>query len=359
MNILHRYLIRLFVPLFCLCLGSFASIYLVIDFLEKISRFTRYNATASQILLFYFWLTPPILAQLFPLAILMATVLTLTGLARNSELTAMQSAGISLARITVPLLFVSLVSSLMLLLAGETLIPYSKKRSADIENVQIRKKKATAAFKQENIWFKDKNLILRALHYDPEAKKLNGVTLWTTADNGLPLERLDALSAVHTSQGWIFEKGVQHRFEDQGLAARIPVSSLPIAINLEEADLKDMNDFADDMSFSSLRRYVRKLEVSGYSSDRFATLMHARIADPFAAFIMSILGIPFAVRTGRSASAAKGVGFCLMAGFAYFILNAVSLSMGQAGTIPPVAAAWTANLLFLSGGWWLMRRGGR
>ena len=70
--------------------------------------------------------------------------------------------------------------------------------------------------------------------------------------------------------------------------------------------------------------------------------------------IVTLLGMPFAVRSGRSVSAALGIGQSLAIGFAYFVMNALLISLGHNGILPPLVAAWAANVIFAMIGLWLM-----
>ncbi len=81
--------------------------------------------------------------------------------------------------------------------------------------------------------------------------------------------------------------------------------------------------------------------------------MHARLAAPFASLIMAFLGIPFALRKGRDSGLALGIAMSVMIGVAYFILQAISLAFGYSAALPPLLAAWSANLLFFLFGCWL------
>jgi lipopolysaccharide export system permease protein len=67
---------------------------------------------------------------------------------------------------------------------------------------------------------------------------------------------------------------------------------------------------------------------------------------------MAFLGIPFSLRDGRSSGIGIGIGISIVIGFGYFILNALLLSLGQAGALYPVVAAWAANLIFTAAGLW-------
>lgn len=74
---------------------------------------------------------------------------------------------------------------------------------------------------------------------------------------------------------------------------------------------------------------------------------------PFGCAVMAFLGIPFALRGGRSSGIAFGIGLSIGVGFLYVIANSVIISVGQVGLLPPVVAAWATNFIFLVAGIWL------
>ena len=111
-----------------MCFSALMTIYLVIDFFEKVRRFLRYDADWLDILTYFLLKTPAISYQIAPLAILMATLLTFGLLSRGNEITAMRSCGISLLWITSPFVAFATVISLVLLLFSSTVIPLAAKQ---------------------------------------------------------------------------------------------------------------------------------------------------------------------------------------------------------------------------------------
>jgi lipopolysaccharide export system permease protein len=61
---------------------------------------------------------------------------------------------------------------------------------------------------------------------------------------------------------------------------------------------------------------------------------------------MTILGIPFALRIGRSGNVAVGITTSMAIGFVYWLFFSFSLSLGKGGLLPPLVAAWSANIVF-------------
>ena len=353
MGILDRYIARIWLRLLMLCLSGFVGLYLVIDLIEKIPRFLRSGGDASDILLYFIYKFPEMVSRTATFSILMATLLTLGVLSRDSEIIALRSCGISLLRISVPMLFLGFVASIVLLLNAEFILPHSYARTELIDHVKIKKKGESVTFKRNNIWFRSKSMILQARLFDPKTRTLSGVVVWKVDGFLDPVGRIDADTAVFRDGRWTLNSVKSKDF--QAGAGYVPntAQSLDLDLNLKIEDLQVLDSDADNMSIRSLREYAENLKQGGYQAYRFLTLMHTKIASPFAALIMVLLGIPFALRNSRSGGIAMGIGASVAIGFAYFVVNAVLLSYGRSGVLTPIIAAWGANFLFMLGGIWL------
>ena len=61
---------------------------------------------------------------------------------------------------------------------------------------------------------------------------------------------------------------------------------------------------------------------------------------------MVLIGIPFALKTGRSGGVALSIGLSVMIGFSYGVIFYIFISFGRSGILPPLVAAWTPTVLF-------------
>jgi lipopolysaccharide export system permease protein len=196
-------------------------------------------------------------------------------------------------------------------------------------------------------------MILQAQMFEPKEKSLKGVIIWTLDASMNPLGRIDAESAEFQNDSWILKKAEVKDFtQGQGFTVKA-VPEMVIALKLKIDDLKVLDNNADNLSYRKLKEYADNLRSGGYQAFRYLTMMHAKLSAPFAAFVMVVLGIPFALRNSRSGGVALGIGASVGIGFAYFVVNAVLLSYGRSGVLPPFVAAWGANLIFVLGGVWL------
>jgi lipopolysaccharide export system permease protein len=168
-----------------------------------------------------------------------------------------------------------------------------------------------------------------------------------------PISRIDAESAQYRDNRWLLSHAVQRDFSKANKYATKTSPTMEIALNLKIDDLRVLDNNADNLSYGKLKEYADNLRNGGYQAFRYLTMMHAKLSAPFAAFVMVILGIPFALRNSRSGGVALGIGASIGIGFAYFVVNAILLSYGRSGVLPPLVAAWGANFIFVLGGIWL------
>ncbi len=352
MMIVSRYVAKAWLRMLLLCQAGFAVVYLVLDFMEKFGRFMKAGASAGALLQFYLYKIPEMVGQTMPFAVLLATLLTLGMFSRNSELTALRSCGLSIARIVAPLVWLGLLCSFLLLLNTELVIPQCYKRMEYVDKVLIRKQQRIAVFRLNNIWFRSNDLMLQAKVFDPNTLVLKGVTVWELSRLMEPVRRMDAERAVYDLSGWHLEHVKIRSFTAGGMTVQ-QVERLPIALKLKVDDLRILDNKADNLSFKELHAYARSLQNGGYNADRYLTMMHSKLALPFGALVMVVLGIPFALRTGRTAGVAKGIAIGVALGFVYFIVNTAVQSYGRGGVLPPIVAAWGGNLIFVLSGIWL------
>ncbi len=353
MTIIDRYIGIIWLRLLLLCLGGFVGIYLVIDLIENIPRFIRAGGAPGDMVQYFLWKFPEMISRTATFSILMATLLTLGTLSRDSEIIALRSCGVSLIRISVPMLVLGFIASLLLLVNAEIVLPHSYGQTEHIIRVKIKKEKDRATFRRNNIWFRSGDQILQARLFEPKTATLSGVVVWTIDRAMNPVSRIDAESAVYGQGRWQLNATSMRNFLTPAGYAPQRADHMPLALNLKIEDLQILDNDADNMSIRTLHEYAENLQKGGYQAYRYLTLMHTKIASPFAALVMVLLGIPFALRNSRSGSIALGIGASIGIGFLFFVVNAVLLSYGRSDVLPPVMAAWGANGMFTVGGVWL------
>jgi len=123
MTLLFRYLFKMFAKNLLLVLASFAGIYLLIDFFERIDNFLEKNLPFSMAAKYFLCKLPLIGEQLLPVSIMLAGIVTVGLLHHNRELLSLQAAGIGMPRIVRPVFLAALFFTLLGLASSQWLMP--------------------------------------------------------------------------------------------------------------------------------------------------------------------------------------------------------------------------------------------
>jgi lipopolysaccharide export system permease protein len=353
MSIVSRLVLVYFFRILILCCGAFIGIYLLVDFFEKVDRFIDYGAGLNEYLTYLGHSIPYIFVQILPLAILTSMVLTLGGLGRTNEMTALRACGISLSRITRPLLVMIVLLCSLQLLVHEYMVPWNVRTLNELVDVKLRGREQIR-LSHSKIWYRSDNKIINIDLVQAREQKLSGVTIFEIDEKAKIVRRSDAREAQLHDQQWLAKTLVERTFDPESgtLQQTRRLENHPLTIDRLIDDFARVEDLNAELGARQLAQLATRLEQQGYDASRQRVDLQARLAAPFTGLVMGLLGIPFALQRGRQSNLALGVGLSLAIGAAYFIIQSAVISFGYAGALPPLMAAWTANLIFtLLAGW--------
>lgn len=346
-RILHRYVVREFLKVFSLSLSSLIFIYVVVLFFQKMNIFIKYEAPFYLIFEYIPYKIPEVTFQwTLPYAVLLATLLTLGNLSRHSEITAMKAGGVSLYRITSPLLFMALLISLCSFLGNEYLVPYANQRTQYLLDVKVRKEKPTGFFKDYKIWYRSNHRIFNIRLLDPEKKVLKGLTIYEFDNDFRCIQRIEAAEAKWINGKWRFYDGVTRNFEEKTSLRVLPFKELEFSMQENWESFEKIERDSSKMSYTELRTYIQKIRLAGYDATRYLVDLYSKHSYPLLNLIMVLIGIPFALKTGRSGGVAMSIGISVMIGFAYGVTFYVFLSFGKSGILAPFLASWIPTFLY-------------
>ncbi|MBM4350503.1 MAG: LPS export ABC transporter permease LptG [Deltaproteobacteria bacterium] len=345
--VLHRYVIREYLKVFLLSLSGLILIYIVVLFFQKVDTFIKYQAPFLLIFEYLLYKTPEVIFQwTLPYAVLLSILLTLGTLSRHSEITAMKAGGVSLYRITIPLFIIALIISFFSFLGNEYLVPLTNQQTRHLLSVKVRKEQQTSFFKNYKIWYYGDRGIFNIQLLDAKEKILKGITLYQFDDQFHCTRRIDAREARWIDGKWKLFQGAIREFKSEETIKTIPFAEQEFDFQEDWESFQRIERKAGEMSYTELRNYIQRIQVSGYDTTRYLTDLYAKLSYPFLNLIMVLIGIPFALKTGRSGGVALSIGISVMIGFAYGVIFYVFLSFGKSGVLPPFLAAWAPTLLF-------------
>jgi lipopolysaccharide export system permease protein len=346
MSILRRYIGKEFLKMLLLGMSAFVLIYLIVDFFARMDTFFEHKAGPILIFMYYWYQIPGIGFQVLPLGMLMATLLGLGILSRSNEITAMKASGVSLYRITLPLIILGILASGLCFIGNEFIVPFSKRQSDRVLSTKILKKPRKTFIRNFKVWYRSQSAIYNFQVFNPQRDLLEGITLFEFDDDFKLRRRIDAKRALWKGGAWHFYDVTIRDFRERGDIQTtqfeetvIPIPETPEVFKRERRD-------TEEMSYYDLRRYIRRIKRGGYDTTRYIVDLYAKLSFPLSCAIMVLIGIPFSTKTARGGGIALSIVVSIVIGFLYWIIFNLSLSLGHSGFLPAQLAAFAPHALF-------------
>jgi lipopolysaccharide export system permease protein len=346
MSILDRYCAKEFLRFLAIIVISFVCLYLIIDFFEKIRMFLSNQANTYQMVSFFFCSMPMIIWQILPASILMAALISFGSLSRHSEIIAMKACGVSLYRTAVPIIGIAVLICALSFIISEFITPYTNQKANHIMVVEIQKQVRAGAFRENQIWYRGKEGIYNFKVFDRRTNSLQGITIYYV-DNKLHLvKRIDAERGEWRNGKWIFYNVVATSFIPGTFPELQAMPHQVMALPENPDNFLGVQKDAENMGYLELRRYIRDIQSEGYDATSYRVDLNGKLAFPLVNIIMAIIGLASALQGKNRGSQAQGLAAGIVIGFSYWIVFAFTISLGRAGLLPPLLAAWSANILF-------------
>lgn len=355
MRILDRYLIREFLKPFIFCLLIFTALIFIAQLFEELDHIQRLGLRVM--IYYFFYRTPFFLAQFAPIAVLLAGLLSLGNLSKNYELIAMKAGGISFQRILVPMLWVALVISLFTLILNESVIPPLNMKVKRFEQQKMDERPEYE--RRDNVAFysPDHRYLIYMRTFDGEKSQMRQIQILERRPDGTLASRIDAQKGLYSNGGWNFIDGIEREFAINGetILKEESFKEKYLPLNVQPGDFSREIQKPEELNFIQLAKYIAQSRKGGYDVRRYLVDFHLKIAAPFACIIVLLVGAPLAIYSPRSGKLVS-FGIAILIGFLYWGGISVGRSLGRAGILTPLLAAWVSNLLFTGLGLYFLRR---
>ncbi len=358
MTILDRYLLRRHAGALFRTLLSLTALYVLIDLLtQRREDILNYDVPWSIVAQYYGAMLPQIIYRVAPLSMLVSALLVLGESAQNNEVTAALANGISLRRfIRMPVLLAMLMTVAMFGLEETVGAPAA--RAADTMKSSYFSRNSEAARRDGISWaglsgdwtchivkfnriaLTGEEVLIHAVRPDRVEQIVARRIYWSPEDNQWMLE---------DGRRYVFSPGVEERRETHRITLEpAPFTERPemlFALQVAPAT-KTLRELIQDIRWAEARRMPVQ---AGWVH------FHEKFSQPAINFVMIGLAAPFAMRIRRGGLAIS-FGASIVIAIAYLIVYAVGTWMGGVGKMPPAAAAWFANALFMGFGIILLAR---
>jgi lipopolysaccharide export system permease protein len=345
LSVVNRYIAGQFLALFVPILASLVLLYLLIDLLDRLGGFLRDEATAGAVVRYLLFKIPLMVTQITPPAVIIAVLLAFGILGRRNEIIALRAGGVSLPQTAIPILALAAAISIATLIWNETVVPYCSRSFRYVNNVEIRKRGVRGVLGERAIWYHGGGGFYNIDYVDRAQQTVYGLTIYRF-DDQFRLHGVVNVSHVQWRDGhWEVADAVEHQLDGSTFTSTtIPPDSVLIPETLD--DFLEVQREPEELTFIELRERVHSLASKGIDPSQYLVDLYVKLALPFSSLVLALIAVPLGGRLRRHPSMAAIIGVGVAAGFGYWVLLGLSMSLGQSGAIPPLIAAWAANAIY-------------
>jgi len=352
---LDSYFIRTFLFFFFSCYITFIFLYII----GTIVADPNYAREGFVIVLkYYLFLLPPISYLITAPTILLATLFTFSSFSKNTELVAIQAAGVSSYRLFTLLTVLALIIGTSILFVSDRLVSKYFKKALYIKQVHIKKNKNFSFMRTNKIWYRSNNFIYKIDTFDPQNNIFYGMTLYTLDDDFNLIQRLDAQKCYFENNLWIAQNGTEvnilkgSKFPD---ISSFEKKILPIKEKPDDFEVVSKINYGF-FSIGELKQIIENHKNLGVPTKFYETQLHSKFSFVLTIILMIFLGIPFAFTGLKKSTYVYDVVLCLGISALFWFFQSAIGSFGSSGILNPFVAAWLPNGLFLLIGLELFRR---
>jgi lipopolysaccharide export system permease protein len=357
-RLLEHYVSREFLKIFLLSLTAFLTLYLVVDFFEKIDQLVRANLGLTEMGHYILLKVPVALEQVLSPAVLLGAMLTFGLLTRTRETMAIRTSGLDILRLTRPVLFLAALVAGGLLILNLYVIPWSQFNLNGFWETQVQGKPPRNLVNPEHLWYKGDRAIYNILVYRKNIQTLEGVKIFRFDDKFNLIQVIAARRAVWQDGRWHLHQGLIQNFDQPGENQVKSFNELTLTLTETPKDFGGLERKPAEMDVEELLRFVGRLERDGYKSTSYRLEIQNRFAMALVPLVLAALGLGLALRQEKIfIPGMVAVGLGLM--FAYWLFLGFSTSLGQAGRWPIIGAVWLPHLFFTTLAVLILRRATR
>ena len=343
MSLLDRHLLRALLrggaPVLLLFLGLFGFVALA-EQLEDVGKGAFGTLEAVRVTGFQL---PRIALDLLPVTCLLGTVIGLGMLGNNAELIAMQSGGLSVLRLTRPLLLLLLTIVTAALTAQQTLVPALESQAAQLRSHSF----AGAAAANDAFWTRSRSSLVRigAVAFGTMPQDIE---IYALDAEGRVARIMQAATADVLAPGeWLLRDVHTTEFRPQGVE-RGTLPTLPWRSDIDPEQVNNLLRADHALAPEELMRYIAHLDENGLDAHRYRVLLWQQLGLAIGLVGMGLLGVPFVFGAIRTTPLGTRVTLCALIGLGFHLTEQASLQMGLLHRLPAALVGLAPDLLLLT-----------
>ncbi len=360
LQVLDGYVLRGFLGYFGLVVLALLALFIVFDFYQLFGHILKNEAGPTLLLSYYRYLIPQaIYFPIVPLGILVAVLIYFSLITKTNQITAAKAAGVSLYRVSAPVVAVAALFSAGLFVLEENYLPEINRRQDALRN-QIKGKPPQTFFNPYRRWiFGQESRIFNYRFFDSDRNIFAALSVFELDPDTFQINRRIFAERAHWEEaipGWVLENGWVREIEHDRVTHfnEFAVATFPDLTERPEYFKKEVKP-SEQMNAAELKGYLKELQQGGFDVAKLSVQFYRKFSYPLMALVVTLIAIPFAFSVGRR-GALSGLAISFGIAMVYWSTSSLFEALGALSQIPPLVAAWTAPVLFGLGGIYMLLR---
>ena len=345
--IIDGYIIRKFLGTFFFSLVLILTIAVVFDFAEKIDNFMEKEAPPRAIIFDYYLNFIPYFATLFsPLFVFISVIFFTSKMAANTEIIAILNSGMSFRRMMWPYFLSAMVIAILTFMLTNFVIPKANLKRMTFEDKYY--KPSNRRVPVMNIHRQiSRNVLIYMESFNPISQAGRNFTIEKFNDSGRLESKLSGNMVRYdsTKNKWTI---INYYLREIGTKEDMLTNGdrLDTTLVINPEDLSRGPGFVGTMTFSDLNHYIDQLKLQGSDELKiFLIEKHRRIANPFAVFILTLIGVSLSSKKVRG-GIGMNIGIGLGLSFSYILFLQFAAQFSIKGNLDPMLAMWIPNIIY-------------
>jgi len=201
---------------------------------------------------------------------------------------------------------------------------------------------------EKEIWLRDWHAVIRVGRVEADGATLNDLSLFQTDSRGALLQRIDAVVARFSPAGWLLEEVTVLRPNE----ADEQVSEMPWLTRLTPAAIYGAARRPELVDAGEVRKILSGVLPGGRGTPFYSVQLWRGYAAYAVPLVMFLFGAMSGFGLSRSGGGVRHVALGLLSGAIFVLTDGVFSSLGEAGAMNAVLAAFLAPGLFFVIGLW-------
>lgn len=345
MNKLDKYIIINYIKSFFLGMMMFFLIFLLAESINLTGWIIDGKFTLKEAVKYLLYGIPEIITNTAPLGILLGSLLCISKMAKQLEIAAMKTSGISFFRIALfPLIFSFLVGVSVLWINFDVL-GKANTRKSNMKLLKLEQSEPVRSEKEFVLVKADKNTVLYGGYVNKKEGIIKDVEIIKLKEGFKGINKIYTASLARLNSKtneWTFEKLKEHDGEKNS-TREIDTKTFKFIMPID--DILADPVVAKNLTIPQLREKIVYFTRVGADSRELMIDFYYRISFALSSFVMCFIGLSLGSRYVRG-GAAVNIGLSVIIGYSYYGLSTILKSIASSGTMPIYLACFMPVLIY-------------